>query len=82
VPTGGWAGGRPSLPFAKAIAASDTSTSVVIDGSGPQIQCGKTQLTSYTDVVYDTPTSAGKQVPLKLDLQVRRLRPRNRWSST
>jgi acetyl esterase/lipase len=56
--------------MAKTIASSDTSTSTVIDGSGAQIQCGKTQLTSYSDILYDTPTSAGKQVPLKLDLQV------------
>jgi acetyl esterase/lipase len=63
-------GGAPNIPMAKTIAPSDTSTSTVIDGSGPQIQCGKTQLTTYSDVTYDTPTSAGKQVPLKLDLQV------------
>jgi len=56
--------------MAKTIAPSDTSTSTVIDGSGAQIQCGKTQLTSYSNIVYDTPTTAGKQVSLKLDLQV------------
>jgi acetyl esterase/lipase len=64
------AGGGVSIPMAKTIASSDTSTSTVIDGSGAQIQCGKMQLTSYSDILYDTPTSAGKQVPLKLDLQV------------
>jgi acetyl esterase/lipase len=42
----------------------------VIDGSGPQIQCGKTPLTTDNNILYDTPTTAGKQVPLKLDLQV------------
>jgi acetyl esterase/lipase len=63
-------GGAPNIPIAKTVAPSDTSTSTVIDGSGPQIQCGRTQLTTYSDVLYDTPTSAGKQVPLKLDLQV------------
>jgi acetyl esterase/lipase len=63
-------GGAPSIPTAKTIAPSDTGTSTVIDGSGPQIQCGKTPLTTTTDVLYDTPTTAGKQVPLKLDIQV------------
>src|SRR5258707_3941091 len=67
-PSGGT--GAPNIPIAKAIAPSDTSTSIVIDGSGPQIQCGKTPLTTYRDLLYDTPTSAGKPVPLKLDLQV------------
>lgn len=70
VPGGGK--GAPSIPVAKTIAPSDTSTSTVIDGSGPQIQCGRTPLTTYTDILYDTPTSSGKQVPLKLDLQVPR----------
>jgi acetyl esterase/lipase len=63
-------GGAPNIPVAKTIAPSDTSTSTIIDGSGPQIQCGKTQLTTYSNILYDTPTSAGKPVPLKLDLQV------------
>ena len=36
----------PSIPLAKSVAPSDTSTSVVIGGSGPQIRCGKMQLTS------------------------------------
>lgn len=58
-----------SIPTAKTIAPSDTSTSTVIDGSGAQIACGKTPLTTTNDVVYDTPTTAGKQVPLKLDIQ-------------
>jgi acetyl esterase/lipase len=73
---GGSAGGLPpgagvaNLPIAKTITTSDTSTSVVIDGSGPAITCGKTPVTTYSDVLYDTPTSGGKPVPLKLDVQV------------
>lgn len=62
--------GVPNIPVAKTIAPSDTSTSTIIDGSGSQIQCGKTQLTTYKDILYDTPMSANKPVPLKLDLQV------------
>src|SRR3982074_2719015 len=75
VPSGGTGapgegGGAPNIPIAKTIAPTDTSTSIVIDGSGPEIPGGKTQLTTYGDILYDTPTSAGNQVPLKLDLQV------------
>ncbi|MFF1820138.1 prolyl oligopeptidase family serine peptidase [Kribbella sp. NPDC058245] len=75
-PTVGGAGANPpagaaaNLPLAKTITPSDTSTSTVIDGSGPAIQCGKTALKTTNDIVYDSPVSGGKQVPLKLDLQV------------
>jgi len=58
----------PSITLAKAIAPSDTSTSVVIGGSGPQIRCGKVQLTTYRDIVYAISTSSGTQIPLKLDV--------------
>jgi len=34
------------------------------------MQCGQTELTSHNDVVYDTPTSGGKTVSLKMDIQV------------
>ena len=51
---GGSAGSLPpgarvaNLPIAKTITNSDTSTSVVIDGSGPAITCGKgTQKAKY-----------------------------------
>jgi len=60
----------PNIPLAKTVAPSDTSTSVVIDGRGPQIRGGTARLTTYSDILYDTPTSDGKQIPLKLDLQV------------
>jgi acetyl esterase/lipase len=60
----------PSITLAKAIAPSDTSTSVVIGGSGPQIRCGKVQLTTYRDIVYAISTSSGTQIPLKLDVVV------------
>jgi acetyl esterase/lipase len=55
---------------AKTIKPSDTSKSVVYTPSGPQIQCGQLQLSTYDNVVYSTPTTGGKQVSLKLDLQV------------
>jgi acetyl esterase/lipase len=60
----------PNIPLAKTVAPSDTSTSTVIDGRGPQIRCGTTRLTTYSDVLYDTPMSGDTQMPLKLDLQV------------
>jgi len=69
-PAGAPAGGAPNIPVAKTIAPGDTSTSIVVDGSGPGIQCGKTSLTTTDDVLYDSPTSGGREVPLKLDLQV------------
>jgi hypothetical protein len=66
------------------VAASDTSTSIVITPNGPQsqIQCGKTAIQTYSDVVYSTPRSAGKQVDLKLDVQVPKTAGRSHWSST
>jgi acetyl esterase/lipase len=56
--------------MAKTIAPSDTRTSTVIDGGGPQPQCGQTELTTHNDVVYDTPSSGGKMISLKMDIQV------------
>ena len=74
-PGGGQAGGAPagaaaSIPFAKTIKPADTRNSIVIDPTGPQIQCGQTQLTTYHNVVYSTPTTNGKKTGLKLDIQV------------
>jgi acetyl esterase/lipase len=60
----------PNIPLAKTVAPSNTSASTVIYGSGPQIRCGNASLTTYGDILYDTPTSGGNQIPLKLDLQV------------
>lgn len=62
--------GGAQIPIAKTIKPSDTSTSTVIKATGPQIQCGKTQLTTYKNVVYSTPTTNGKQTQLKVDIQV------------
>ena len=76
VPTGGTAGasggaaGGISIPVAKTIKPSDTSKSIVYTPSGPQIQCGQLQLATYDNLVYSTPTTNGKKVSLKLDLQV------------
>jgi acetyl esterase/lipase len=61
---------RPSIPYATTVAGSDNSTSIVIDPTGPQIQCGQTQLTTYRNVVYSAPATAGQQVPLVMDIQV------------
>jgi acetyl esterase/lipase len=64
------AGGSSAVTFAKTIKASDTSTSTVINATGPQIQCGKTQLTTHSGIVYSTPTADGRKTQLKLDIQV------------
>jgi acetyl esterase/lipase len=75
-PTGGAAGaaggaaGGSSIPVAKTIKPSDTSKRIVYTPSGPQIQCGQLQLATYDNLVYSTPTTDGKQISLKLDLQV------------
>ena len=62
----------PPLPFpaARTVAPGDLSTSVVqkVDGD-PQIQCGRVELTTHTDVVYSSPTSAGAD-PVALTLDV------------
>ena len=66
-------GGPPSfLPYAKTVAPSDTSTSIVIRPDGPQITCGKTQLSTYSNIVYSAPVTAGKQVQLVMDVLVPR----------
>lgn len=61
------AGTPPTLPFpaAKTVAPSDLSTSIVqkVDGD-PQIQCGRAELTTHSDVVYSSPGAA----PLTLDV--------------
>ena len=58
------------LAMAKTIAPSDNSTSTVISPSGAQIQCGKTALTTKTDIVYSTPEVNGQKTELKLDIQM------------
>jgi acetyl esterase/lipase len=63
-------GGAPGIPVAKTVAKTDTSTSVVVNPTGPQIQCGRTSLTTTANIVYATPTTNGKQTQLKMDIQV------------
>ena len=64
------AGGGASIATAKTVKASDTSTSTVIDPTGAQIQCGTTEITTHSDIVYSSPTTDGKKTELKLDLQL------------
>jgi acetyl esterase/lipase len=64
VPAGPPQGGPP-IVLAKSVAPSDTSTSTVIKGDGPQIQCGATEIETKKDITYSTPTTG----PLKLDVQ-------------
>jgi acetyl esterase/lipase len=52
------------------VSTSDTSTSIVITADGAQIQPRETPVTTYNDIVYSMPASAGKTVEVKLDLQV------------
>jgi acetyl esterase/lipase len=63
-------GGSANLVFAQTIAASDTSTSIVIDPSGStQIQCAAGAVKSVNDVIYATvPDTTGAILELKLDL--------------
>lgn len=67
-------GAPPGLVLATSIAPSDTSTSTVLtDLTGPQVELGKADLDTHLDVVYSTPTGPdGQPLPLKLDLQLPR----------
>ena len=69
-PSGAPAGAGLSIPIAKTIKPADTAGSTVVDPTGPQIQCGKAQLTTYQNIVYSTPVTSGKKTQLVLDLQV------------
>ncbi|MEV6424283.1 alpha/beta hydrolase [Streptomyces sp. NPDC051662] len=63
-------GGAPGLPLATSVATGDTGTSTVITASGAQIRCGRTAVKAHRDIVYATPSTAGKKTGLKLDIQV------------
>jgi hypothetical protein len=63
-------GGAPAgIPMAKTVKPSDVSSSTVINPTGAPIRCGTTKITSYSDVVYSTPTTNGTKADLKLDIQ-------------
>ena len=70
LPPGGTPPGGGGIAYAKTVAPANNSTSILIKPDGPQIQCGQAQLTTYGNVVYSTPTTAGKQVKLVMDIQV------------
>jgi acetyl esterase/lipase len=67
-----WLHVLPSPVMASTIAASDTSTSIVIHPLvSDQITCGKTQVRASNDVVFSTRTlPSGKQIELSMDVQV------------
>ncbi|MFD3926789.1 prolyl oligopeptidase family serine peptidase [Streptomyces sp. NPDC058614] len=69
-PEGGGTSTGAAIPVSKTVKAMDTSTSTVIDPTGPAIQCGQADLSSHQDIVYSSPTTGGKKTDLKLDLQV------------
>jgi len=59
------------VTVAQTIKPVDTTGSIVIHPTGKaQIQCGRTQVATYSDVTYATPTAATGQVDLKMDVQV------------
>lgn len=75
-----WTGILPKPVMATTVAASDTSTSIVIrPDTNDQITCGKTAITTVEDVVFSTRTLAnGKSMDLSMDIQMpepRRKRP-------
>ncbi len=70
LPPGGPPPGGGGIAYAKTVAPANNSTSILIKPDGPQIQCGQAQLTTYSNVVYSTPTTAGQQVKLVMDIQV------------
>ncbi|MFI6549280.1 alpha/beta fold hydrolase [Streptomyces prunicolor] len=63
---------RDVLAYATSVAASDTSTSIVVDPTGePQITLGARKLAERHDIVYATAQDAnGNPVPLRMDLLV------------
>ncbi|WP_369373930.1 prolyl oligopeptidase family serine peptidase [Promicromonospora sp. Populi] len=60
-------GEMPELVGATTIAPSDNSTSTILEGTGPSIECGQVDLTTETDVQYDE-TDDGRA--LRFDIQV------------
>ncbi|MER6265967.1 alpha/beta hydrolase [Streptomyces sp900105755] len=66
---GGAGAGNP-LPIASTVAKPDTTNSKVISATGPQIECGGTEVETHDDIVYSTPSTDGKKTELKLDLTV------------
>ena len=62
--------GRTVIPIAKTVNPTDNSTSIVIDLTGPQIQRGHTELSTYSNVVYSTRATKGDTTQLTMDVQV------------
>ncbi|MER5771628.1 alpha/beta hydrolase [Streptomyces sp. NPDC001985] len=67
-------GGPPggSVPIAKTVKPTSTRSSTVIVPDGPQIRCGKEQVTMRQDIVYASPVVGGVRHDLRLDLQIPR----------
>ncbi|MDX6356770.1 MAG: hypothetical protein QOF98_3673 [Streptomyces sp.] len=63
--------GAPPIVFASTIAPSDTTTSIVVEPAGPQIQPGQGGVVTRSDIVYVRRETPGAQpLALKLDLLV------------
>jgi acetyl esterase/lipase len=52
------------------IRPTNNRTSIVIDPTGRQIQCGQLRLATYSNVVYSTPATNGRATRLEMDIQV------------
>ncbi|MFJ6081411.1 alpha/beta fold hydrolase [Streptomyces sp. NPDC092369] len=59
-----------TILVARTVRQTDTSTSTVVTPDGPQIECGRAEVTLRQDITYASPTTDGKRLDLKLDLQV------------
>lgn|SRR5215217_1253478 len=72
-PAGGAGGGPPaSAAKPQIVVPVDTTTSTLLKpGTAPQIQCGRTPISTNTDVVYSTvQLSDGRVKQLAMDIQV------------
>ena len=65
-------GPAAGAPAPKIVVPVDTSTSTLLKpGTAPQIQCGRTQVTTHADVAYATvPLANGSTKKLAMDIQV------------
>ena len=62
----------PGAPAPRIVVPVDTSTSTVLKpGTAPQIQCGRTPVTTHADIPYATvPLAGGRTGQLAMDIQV------------
>ncbi|MET9555299.1 alpha/beta hydrolase [Streptomyces sp. NPDC006645] len=61
-----------SVPVAKTVKPTSTRSSTVISPSGPQMRCGRVEVTMRQDITYASPAVGGEPHDLRLDLQIPR----------